>query len=77
MDKLTSEKVSEVMCDFLKAIICIADEGDYDRDSFVKATADMFATLVKIGTFENFKTAGGDGDAGVRQPLEWDGADNG
>lgn len=77
MDELTREKVSEVMCDFLNAIICIADEGDYDRDSFVTAIADMFAALVKISTFENFKTAGGDGDAGVRQPLEWDGADNG
>lgn len=56
MDERTREKVSEAMCDFLNAIICIADEGNYDRDSFVKAIPDMFATMVEISTFENFKT---------------------
>lgn len=60
MDELTREKVNEVMCDFLNAIICIADEGDYDRDSFVTEIADVFAMMVEISTFENFKTAGGD-----------------
>ncbi len=59
MDERTREKVSEVMGDFLNAIICIADDGNYDRDSFVTAIAGMFATMVKISTFENFKTAGG------------------
>lgn len=63
MDERTREKVSEVMCDFLNAIIRIADEGDYDRDSFVTAIAHMFATMVDISTFENFKIDGGDGDA--------------
>ena len=58
MDKLTIEKVREVMCDFVNAIICIADEGDYDRDSFVTAIANMFAMMVEISTFENFKTSG-------------------
>ena len=60
MDERTREKVSEVMRDFLNAIICIADEGGYDRNSFVTAIADMFAMMVEISTFENFKTAGGD-----------------
>lgn len=59
MDERTREKVSEAMCNFLNAIIRIADEGDYDRNSFVKAVVDMFAMMAEISTFENFKTAGG------------------
>lgn len=62
MDERTREKVREAMCDFVNAIIRIADDGDYDRDSFVTAIANMFAMMVEISTFENFKTAEGDSD---------------
>lgn len=77
MDEMTRKKVSKAMCNFMNAIIRIADEGDYDRDSFVTAIANMFAMMVEISTFENFKTAGGDGADDARKPLEWDGAENG
>lgn len=62
MDERTREKVHEAMCDFVNAIIRIADDGDYDRDSFVTEIANMFAMMAEISTFENFKTAEGDSD---------------
>lgn len=60
MDDQTREKVSDVMRRFLNDLIRIADEGDYDRDSFVAANAHMFVTMVDISTFENFKIDGGE-----------------
>lgn len=55
MDETSRDKLSGAMCDFLSDVIRIADEGNYDRDSFVKASAEMFMTLTKISTFEKFK----------------------
>lgn len=60
MDDRTREKVSDVMVGFLTDLIRLADEGNYDRDSFVTAVAHMFATMVNISTFENFKIDGGE-----------------
>lgn len=63
MDERTREKVSKAMSDFLKDIICVADEGNYDRDSFVKAIADMFTMMAEISTFGEFNVGGGDENA--------------
>lgn len=37
MDKTSRDKLSGAVCDFLSDVIRIADEGNYDRDRFVKA----------------------------------------
>lgn len=42
MDETSRDKLSGAMCDFLSDVIHIADEGNYERDSFVKASAEMF-----------------------------------
>lgn len=55
MDETSRDKLSDAMCAFLSDAIRIADEGNYDRDNFVKASAEMFMTLTKISTFEKFK----------------------
>lgn len=60
MDDQTREKVSDVMCGFLNDLIRIADEGNYDRDSFVVTIAHMFKKMADISTFGNFKIDGGD-----------------
>lgn len=55
MDETSRDKLSGAMCDFLSNVIHIADEGNYERDSFVKASAEMFKMITEISTFENFK----------------------
>lgn len=60
MDDRTIEKVSEVMCVALSDLIRIADEGNYDRDSFMTYVAHLFDTMVSVSTFENYKVDGGD-----------------
>lgn len=55
MDDLTIKKVNDVMCRTLNDLIRIADEGNYDRDSFMESVADMFGTMVSVSTFENYK----------------------
>ena len=55
MDETSRDKLSGAMCDFLSDVIRIADDGNYDRDSFVKASAEMFMVLTEISTFEKFK----------------------
>ena len=60
MDNQTIEKVSNVMCEFLNDIIRIADEGNYDRDSFVASVANVFVNMADVSTFKNFKVDGGD-----------------
>ena len=47
------------MCEFLNDIIRIADEGNYDRDSFVVSVANVFVNMADISTFKNFKVDGG------------------
>lgn len=39
MDETSRDKLSGAMCNFLSDVIHIADEGNYERDSFVKASA--------------------------------------
>lgn len=55
MDETTKDKLSGAMCDFLSNVIHIADEDNYERDSFVKASAEMFKMMTEISTFEHFK----------------------
>lgn len=55
MDDKTRDKLSEASVKFLNDLIHIADEENYDRDSFVKASADMFQTMATIRTFRAFK----------------------
>ena len=55
MDDKTRDKLSEASVKFLNDLIHIADEENYDRDSFVKASADMFQTMATISTFRAFK----------------------
>lgn len=54
MDEQTKKKLCEAINSFLRDLIRIADEENYDRDSFVKASADMFATMAEISTFKEF-----------------------
>lgn len=42
MDETSRDKLSGAMCDLLSNVIHIADEGNYERDSFVKASADAW-----------------------------------
>lgn len=55
MDDKTGDKLSEASVKFLNDLIHIADEENYDRDSFVKASADIFQTMATISTFRAFK----------------------
>ena len=48
------DKLSGAICDFLRDLVRIADEENYDRDSFVRASADMFLKMAEISTFERF-----------------------
>lgn len=56
MDDKTRDKLSEAIVKFLNDLIRIADEENYDRDSFVNASADIFQTITTINTFRDFKT---------------------
>ena len=62
MDEQTKQKLSEAFKPFLHDLIRIADEENYDRDSFVKASADMFATMAEICTFREYRVEEGDGN---------------
>lgn len=64
MDDKTRDKLSEAIVKFLNDLIHIADEENYDRDSFVKASADMFQTMAAISTFRDFKKAKDDEENG-------------
>lgn len=55
MDERTTAKLVSSVADFLRKILCIADDGNYDRDSFVKATADMLATMAEVSTFLEYQ----------------------
>lgn len=59
MDEVTRDALSELMCEFLNKLILLADKYNYDRDSFVAASAEMFYTMTQISTFEKFKTNNG------------------
>lgn len=62
MDEQTTQKLSEAIKSFLHDLIRIADEENYDRDSFIKASADMFATMAEISTFREYRLEEGDGN---------------
>lgn len=54
MDKRTKSKISNAVCDFIKEIVLIADEENYDRDSLIKEAVDMLGVMVEISTFKHF-----------------------
>lgn len=60
MDERTKEKLSVAVHNFIQNLIRIADEENYDRDSFVKASAEMFAMMAEVCTFEEFGNEDGD-----------------
>jgi hypothetical protein len=58
MNEQAKEKLSKAIGEFLKNLLRIADEENYDRDSFVQASADMFATMTEISTFREYQLEG-------------------
>lgn len=62
MDERTRDKLATAIKVFLHDLIRIADEENYDRDSFVRAGAEMFFTMAQISTFESFDLEDGDGN---------------
>ena len=60
MDARTRDKLNKAIQSFLHDLLRIADEENYDRDSFVRASADLFATMAEISTFEHFQLEDGD-----------------
>lgn len=58
MDERTKEKLADAVKKFLHDLIRIADEGYYDRDSFVRASADMLAMMAEVSIFQNFEEGG-------------------
>ena len=60
MDERTKGKLIRAIQSFLHDLLRIADEENYDRDSFVKASADLFETMAEVSTFEHFQL--GDGE---------------
>ena len=60
MDERTKEKLNGAIQSFLHDLLRIADEENYDRDSFVKGSADMFALMAEISTFKYFKLEDGE-----------------
>lgn len=61
MNTRTIDKLRKAICNFLHDLLRVADEENYDRDSFVKVAADMFSTMVEISTFQNFQLEDSDG----------------
>lgn len=61
MDERTRDKLATAIKVFLRDLIRIADEENYERDSLVRAGAEMFYTMAQISTFESFDLEGGDG----------------
>lgn len=54
MDERARMKLTAVTVDYINRIVRIADEENYDRDSFIRAAADMLHVLAEISTFEHF-----------------------
>lgn len=61
MDERTRGMLAHAITDFVHELLSIADQENYDRDDFVKASAEMFSTMAEISTFEYFDLSGGDG----------------
>lgn len=48
------ELYSQILNDTISALCAKADELNYDRDSFIKAFAEMLETISVIATFEYY-----------------------
>jgi len=56
LDKEAIEEVAELIgSKLIPEVIRIADKYNYDRDSMVKYCADLYSTMAKVATFENWK----------------------
>lgn len=53
MDERSTERVATAITSFLGSLVAIADEGNYDRDSFIKASMDMLQFMIEVCTFKN------------------------
>lgn len=60
MNERIAEKLSKAIGDLLQNLVRIADEENIDRDSFVKASADMLVMMSEICTFKEFGNEGCD-----------------
>lgn len=58
MDEKTRNKLTAVSVDYIKRLCRIADEENYDRDSFIRAAVDMLDCMAEISTFEHFGEEG-------------------
>lgn len=54
MDEKTAQKLTDAIVGFLNNLVRIADEENYDRDSFVTAAADIFNTMAAVSTFKHY-----------------------
>lgn len=55
MDERSRERVVTAITSFLESIVAIADAGNYDRDSFLKASIDMMQIMIEVCTFKNYE----------------------
>lgn len=53
MDERSRERVVTAITSFLESLVAIADAGNYDRDSFLKASVDMMQFMLEVCTFKN------------------------
>lgn len=53
MDERSRERVVTAITNFLESLVAIADAGNYDRDSFLKASIDMMQIMMEVCTFKN------------------------
>ena len=56
MDERTRERVNTAITSFLESLVVIADAGNYDRDSFLKASIAMVNFMLEVCTFKNDKS---------------------
>ena len=54
MDNQTREKLTVATIDYTNRLCRIADEENYDRDSFIRAAVDMLDWMAEISTFEHY-----------------------
>ena len=69
MDEKTRDKLAKAIQSFLHDLLRIADEENYDRDSFVRASADLFDTMATVSTFEHFQLEEQGGKCGINNFL--------
>ena len=56
LDREVIEEVAELIgSKLIPEVIRIADKYNYDRDSMVKYCADLYSTMAKVATFEDWK----------------------